>query len=66
MAHAFNPSTWGDRGRQVSEFKASLVNRAPEQSETEKPCPPFKLPPNPKTNKREKEKKKDIFIMADF
>jgi hypothetical protein len=30
VAHAFNPSTWeaeGDRGRQISEFKASLVYR---------------------------------------
>ena len=28
MAHAFNPSTWeAGRGRQISEFKASLVYR---------------------------------------
>ena len=26
MAHSFNPSTWeADRGRQISEFEASLV-----------------------------------------
>jgi hypothetical protein len=25
VAHAFNPSSWGGRGRQISEFKASLV-----------------------------------------
>ena len=27
VAHAFNPSTQGGRGRQISEFKASLVYR---------------------------------------
>ena len=27
MAHAFNPSTLGSRGRWISEFKASLVYR---------------------------------------
>jgi hypothetical protein len=25
VAHAFNPSNLGDRGRQISEFEASLV-----------------------------------------
>jgi hypothetical protein len=25
VVHAFNPSTWGGRGRQIYEFKASLV-----------------------------------------
>jgi hypothetical protein len=25
VAHAFNPSTWGGRGRQISEFEASLI-----------------------------------------
>jgi hypothetical protein len=25
VAHAFNPSTWGGRGRRISEFEASLV-----------------------------------------
>ena len=27
VAHTFNPSTWGGRGRSISEFKASLVYR---------------------------------------
>jgi hypothetical protein len=25
VAHAFNPSNWGGRGRQISELEASLV-----------------------------------------
>jgi hypothetical protein len=25
VAHAFNPSTWGGRGRWISEFEANLV-----------------------------------------
>jgi hypothetical protein len=25
VARVFNPSTWGGKGRQISEFKASLV-----------------------------------------
>ena len=27
VAHTFNPSTWEGRGRQISEFEASLVYR---------------------------------------
>jgi hypothetical protein len=27
VAHAFNPSTLGGRGRQISEFEASLIYR---------------------------------------
>jgi hypothetical protein len=27
VAHTFNPSTWGGRGRQTSEFEASLIYR---------------------------------------
>jgi hypothetical protein len=27
VAHAFNPRTWGGRGRWISEFEASLVYR---------------------------------------
>ena len=27
VAHAFNPSSWGGRGREISEIKASLVCR---------------------------------------
>jgi hypothetical protein len=27
QAHAFNPSTWGGRGRWISDFKAKLVYR---------------------------------------
>jgi hypothetical protein len=40
VAHAFNPSTWGGRGRWISEIKASLVYSVLQDSQgyTEKPC----------------------------
>jgi hypothetical protein len=40
VAHTFDPSTWGGRGRQISEFKASLVYRMSSRTAraTEKHC----------------------------
>jgi shikimate kinase len=41
VAHAFNPSTWeGGRGRQISEFEASLVYKVSSRTArtSEKPC----------------------------
>ena len=41
VAHAFNPSTPGGRGRRISEFEASLVYKVSfqdSQDYTEKPC----------------------------
>ena len=41
VAHAYNPSTLGDRGRQISEFEASLVYRVRSRTarvHKEKPC----------------------------
>jgi hypothetical protein len=35
VVHAFNPSTWGGSGRQISEFEASLIYRV--SLYTEKP-----------------------------
>ena len=41
VAHACNPCTLGGRGKQISEFKASLVLQSEfqdNQGYTEKPC----------------------------
>jgi hypothetical protein len=38
VAHIFNPSTGEHRGRQISEFKASLDYRQDSHGYTEKSC----------------------------
>ena len=50
VAHIFNPSTGECRGRQISEFKASLDYRQDSHGYTEKSCVQ-KKPNKVKTNK---------------
>jgi hypothetical protein len=52
VAHAFDPSTWGVRGRQISEFKASLVYRV--SFRTARATQRNPVSKNKKTNKQKK------------
>jgi hypothetical protein len=64
VAHAFNPNTWEARGRQISEFEASLVYKVSPRTAraTEKPClkkkKTKKKPKKQKTKKRERERER--------
>jgi hypothetical protein len=54
VVHAFNPSTLGGRGRQISEFKASLVYRV--SSRTARAIQRNPVSKNQKINKYKKRK----------
>jgi hypothetical protein len=56
MAHDFNPSTLGGRGRQISEFEASLVYRV--SSRTARATQRNPVSKNKQKKKRKKERKK--------
>jgi hypothetical protein len=57
MAHAFNPSTWeGGKGRQISEFKASLFYRV--SSRTARATQRNHVSRKEKRKKKKKKKKK--------
>jgi hypothetical protein len=59
VAHAFNPSSRGDRDRQISEFEASLVYRV--SSRTARATQRNPVSKKQKTkNKKQKQKKKNI------
>jgi hypothetical protein len=54
VVHAFNPSTWeADRGRQISEFEASLVYQM--SSRTARATQRNPVSKNQKKKKRKKE-----------
>jgi hypothetical protein len=54
VAHAFNPSTRGGRGRQISEFKATLVYRVSSRAARAIQ----RNPVSKKKNKKQKSEKK--------
>jgi hypothetical protein len=58
VAHAFNPSTWGGRGRRISEFEASLVYRVSSRT--------ARITQRNPVSKNQKKKKKDFIIFADM
>jgi hypothetical protein len=58
MAHAFYPSTRGGRGRQISEFEASLVYKV--SSRTARAIQRNPVSKNKKTKQKRKEKKRKV------
>ena len=56
-AHACNPSTLRGRGRQISEFKASLVYRVSSRTARATQRNPVLKKTNPKQNKTNKQKR---------
>jgi hypothetical protein len=64
VAHAFNPSTWGGRGRRTSEFEASLVYRV--SSRTARAIQRNPVLKKTKQNKKpQKTKKKNKTVLAE-
>ena len=70
VAHTCNPSTLGGRGRQISEFEASLVYRVSEfqdsQGYTEKPRLQKAKSKKPKTKKKKNQKPKKISLSQEL
>ena len=59
VAHTFNPSTQGGRGRQMSEFKASLVYKVRSRTaRTIQRNPVWKNQKKKKKKKKERKKEK--------
>ena len=66
LVHACIPSPWGGRGRQISEFEASLVYRVSSRTAggyTEKPCLKKTKSKKQKQTKQNKTKKNSKFIL---
>jgi hypothetical protein len=61
VAYAFNPSTPGGRGRQISEFKASLVYKV--SSRTARAIQRNPVSKNQKNQPTNKKNPKDLFTM---
>ena len=57
VAHACNRSTLGGKGRQISEFNASLVYRVSSRTARALQRNPVSKKPNPKQNKTKKTNK---------
>jgi hypothetical protein len=58
VAHAFNPSTGGGRGRWISEFKASLVYKVSSRTARAIQRNPVSKKPKPKTKPNQNKTKK--------
>ena len=57
VAHALNPSTWGGRGRWISEFQASLVYRVSSRTARATQRTPVSTKTSKQANKQSKELK---------
>ena len=62
VAHAFNPSTLGGRGRQISEFKASLVYRVSSKTARATQKNPVLINKNNNNNQTNKQTKPDLLL----
>jgi hypothetical protein len=66
VAHAFNPSNLGGRGRWISEYKASLVYRVSSRTARAIQRNPVskqtnKQPPKPKNKHKQTNKQNNVF-----
>jgi hypothetical protein len=57
VAHTFNPSTWGGKGRWISEFEASLVYKV-----SSRPARATQRNPVSKNKQTNKKKKRNMPI----
>jgi hypothetical protein len=59
VAHAFNLSTWGGRGRWISEFEVSLVYKVSSRTARATERNPVSKNQKPGRKKKKKKRKKD-------